>query len=132
MNRLLEAVPVEMRTLLKRTARLWRNPDLRREQSELARLRRIPRYTPCESALLGARLEIADLASFAFMYGEIFGQRIYQFASPNPVPYIIDGGANIGLSALYFKRLFPQSRVVAFEPDPAIYQLLQCNMSRQG
>jgi len=34
-------------------------------------------------------------------------------------PVIIDAGANIGASALWFAREFPRARVVAVEPDPA-------------
>jgi FkbM family methyltransferase len=35
------------------------------------------------------------------------------------IPLIIDAGANIGASALWFARLFPGSRLVLIEPDPA-------------
>lgn len=45
---------------------------------------------------------------------------------------IIDAGANIGLSIIFFKRLFPRSRIVAFEPDPDIYDLLVKNVAAQG
>lgn len=34
-------------------------------------------------------------------------------------PLIIDAGANIGASALWFAREFPDARVIAVEPDPA-------------
>lgn len=35
------------------------------------------------------------------------------------VPVIVDAGANIGASALWFANEFPAARVVAVEPDPA-------------
>lgn len=34
-------------------------------------------------------------------------------------PVIVDAGANIGLTALWFARAFPEALVVAIEPDPA-------------
>jgi len=42
-------------------------------------------------------------------------------------PLIIDGGANIGASVCWFAINFPNSRVIAFEPDPANFDLLQRN-----
>ena len=38
-------------------------------------------------------------------------------------------GANIGLSVLYFKRLFPACRIYAYEPDPYIFEILQRNVT---
>jgi FkbM family methyltransferase len=43
-------------------------------------------------------------------------------------PYIIDCGANIGVSVFYFKHLFPLSEILAFEPEPAIFNLLVRNI----
>ena len=44
-------------------------------------------------------------------------------------PSSSDCGANIGLSALYFARVYPRARIIAFEPDPAIYPYLRENMA---
>jgi len=43
-------------------------------------------------------------------------------------PYFIDCGANIGVSVFYFKHLYPQSEILAFEPEPAIFNLLVKNI----
>jgi FkbM family methyltransferase len=40
-------------------------------------------------------------------------------------PYIIDAGANIGLSIIYFKKKYPNSKIVAFEPDKLIFNILK-------
>lgn len=45
-------------------------------------------------------------------------------------PWIIDCGANIGVSVLEWKFRWPQSEVLCFEPDPAMFQLLQLNLER--
>src|SRR6478672_5618518 len=47
---------------------------------------------------------------------EIFIEEVYKQSLP-PNPYIIDCGANIGLSVIYLKQMFPDARIIAFEPD---------------
>jgi FkbM family methyltransferase len=42
-------------------------------------------------------------------------------------PLIVDCGANIGASSMYFALLYPSAAVVALEPEPANYQLLEFN-----
>ena len=42
-------------------------------------------------------------------------------------PVIIDGGANIGASALWFTRQYPDARVVAVEPDAGNFRMLKLN-----
>ena len=42
-------------------------------------------------------------------------------------PLIIDAGANIGTSACWFALEFPNAHIVAFEPDPANFELLVAN-----
>jgi FkbM family methyltransferase len=42
-------------------------------------------------------------------------------------PLIIDAGANIGMSALWFARAYPEAQIVAIEPDPENYSLLVLN-----
>jgi FkbM family methyltransferase len=40
-------------------------------------------------------------------------------------PLIIDGGANVGYSALYFSGLFPDALVLAIEPDRTSFEILE-------
>jgi FkbM family methyltransferase len=59
-------------------------------------------------------------------FKEIFLENIYkQELSDNP--YILDCGANIGLSVIYLKTLFPDASIVAFEPDEKNFELLKKN-----
>jgi FkbM family methyltransferase len=44
------------------------------------------------------------------------------------VSTVVDIGANVGLSALWFSRNYPQSRVVAVEPSPVAFALLAQNV----
>ena len=75
---------------------------------------------------------MADAPSIVPMYREIFVNEIYRFRATTDSPRIIDGGANIGLSVLYFKRLYPASSVLAFEPDIRLWGLLQKNINTFG
>ena len=61
---------------------------------------------------------------FAHNYKEIFLDKNYLFHTENNHPFIIDCGANIGLSVIFFKFLYPNSDIIAFEPDENMYQ--QC------
>lgn len=42
-------------------------------------------------------------------------------------PLIVDLGANTGYSSLYFSMVWPKARIVAVEPDPDNYKLLEKN-----
>lgn len=48
----------------------------------------------------------------------------------DPPATIVDLGANIGLSTLYFKMAYPKARIVAVEPDAANFAMLQRNTER--
>lgn len=47
-------------------------------------------------------------------------------------PLIVDAGANIGASALYFLNTFPNGAIVAIEPEDSNYQLLCKNTEGLG
>jgi FkbM family methyltransferase len=59
-------------------------------------------------------------------------RRINDFFADNESPHILDIGANIGLSVLHYKRLYPGARIIAFEPDPEFLPLLRRNLERNG
>ena len=56
---------------------------------------------------------------------------MYRFLPPRRDAVIIDCGANIGLSVIYFKKLCPEARIVAFEPDPSLCDLLIKNVQER-
>ena len=64
-------------------------------------------------------------------FKEIFIDEIYRQSLPAK-PFIIDCGANIGLSVIYLKRLFPDAEILAFEPDEMNFELLQKNIRSFG
>lgn len=61
-------------------------------------------------------------------FSYIFENGIYKFNCANESPFIIDGGANIGLATLYWKHIFPNAEVLAFEPSREVFKVLQKNV----
>jgi FkbM family methyltransferase len=59
---------------------------------------------------------------------EIFIDTPYQFKSDKECPVVIDGGSNIGIATLFFKRCYPKSKILCFEPDPNAFKLLELNV----
>jgi FkbM family methyltransferase len=51
-----------------------------------------------------------------FVYREIFELNIYRSALPAQVRTIVDAGANIGLTSVFFAQQYPSARIVAIEP----------------
>jgi FkbM family methyltransferase len=77
----------------------------------------------------GYRIRITDGPSFYIQIKDEFIHQIYHFETDVEAPLIIDGGGNIGVSVLYFKRVYPKARIICFEPDPEIFAILQENLA---
>jgi FkbM family methyltransferase len=60
---------------------------------------------------------------------EIWGEDIYYFDTEKENPLIIDIGSHIGISVLYFKSIYPNSQIIAFEPNPYSFEILKENVS---
>jgi FkbM family methyltransferase len=67
----------------------------------------------------------SDLAVF----GQIFIEREYRCIDDLAnADLVIDCGANIGLSSAYFLSRFPNCHVIAVEPDPGNYAMMEVNL----
>jgi FkbM family methyltransferase len=117
---------------VKHWAKLLLRPEYRRIEKELECIRRIPRYTPSYTNLLGRQFEFQDSVSFLEQYQQIFEKQMYRFQASQDSPLIVDTTADVGLSVVYFKKLYAKSRIVAFEPDPDVYSALEKNCSAFG
>jgi FkbM family methyltransferase len=95
---------------------------------EFRRLSKLARYTKTSTNLLEKPIEIVDTSSFFGMYREIFENEVYKFKSTSETPLIIDGGSNIGLTVIYLKSLYPNAKIIAFEPDENVFQVLKRNL----
>ncbi len=69
-----------------------------------------------------------------FMYREIFEEHAYlkHGITLDPESCIFDVGANMGIFALQIGQLYPDATIHAFEPVPAIFELLCLNTTLYG
>lgn len=63
-------------------------------------------------------------------YKDMFINEIYAFHPQNNNPVIIDGGAYIGFSVIWFLTKYPNAKVIAFECDPDILTQFKSNLER--
>src|SRR5262245_46695956 len=66
-----------------------------------------------------------------FMYEELFDRRVYlrnELTVPDGAT-VVDVGANIGLSAIFFCREAKDVSLIAIEPVPDLYDILQANIA---
>jgi len=67
------------------------------------------------------------------VFEQIFIQDEYHCLRDLPeVARIVDLGANVGYSSVYFLNCFPAARIVAVEPDPQNYALCVANLQPYG
>lgn len=59
----------------------------------------------------------------------VFDHYNYNLSAESPVETVIDLGANVGLSALFFAVKYPNARVIAVEPERHNYEQLVKNVS---
>ena len=77
-------------------------------------------------------MRLNDGPNFYTLWKDLFVRRIYHFEAATPEPRVLDCGSNIGMSILYFKRVYPRARIVGFEPDPAVFPYLKENLEANG
>jgi FkbM family methyltransferase len=106
--------------------RRWRAARSSRRRDR--HLRSLPRDAVVEIA--GYNVRINDGPNLAVLRKDLFEKRIYAFNPATEEPVIIDGGANIGMSVLFFKHAYPNARIRAYEPDPGVYPYLEENVAR--
>ena len=85
---------------LKKTERLRK--VLWKQQKK--QLLRAPRYSDGFVSLFGKPFRYIDTHSLVYTVDHIFNRGVYAFDSDSKNPLIIDAGANVGVSLLYFKR----------------------------
>lgn len=80
--------------------------------------------------LLGYKISFNGEQHLRHLFQEVFIEGCYFFRADNNEPVIFDCGSNIGMSVLFFKKLYPNARIVAFEPDPITFDFLRQNVSQ--
>ena len=90
------------------------------------------RYEKCRMKFDGLNFIFADYMSFLYQYKEIFVDEYYRFQSESDSPIIYDCGSNIGTSCAYFKMIYPNSIIKAFEPENRIAEILRSNITNNS
>jgi FkbM family methyltransferase len=83
---------------------------------------------PLQDKLLNFKLFFINYETMIPMFNEIFCHDVYAFYTNSELPFIIDCGSNIGLATLYFKTLYPNARIIAFEACPETFEILKKNV----
>ena len=74
---------------------------------------------------LSMRIDDSDIRVFK----QIFVDNEYDSLNlPKVVDTIVDLGANIGLSALFFMKKYPDARIIAVEPDAVNFEIMKRNL----
>jgi FkbM family methyltransferase len=80
----------------------------------------------------GYKVNFFDYSTFFYLYREIFINKQYYFISERDNPLIIDCGSNVGIALIFFKILYPNSKIIAFEPDIETFKILKMNVERNN
>jgi FkbM family methyltransferase len=80
----------------------------------------------------GFQVTYRNDCEFEVICEDIFEKNVYYFEAETAEPAILDCGGHIGLAVLYFKSLYPQARIVTFEPNPETFALLQQNIAQNN
>lgn len=78
--------------------------------------------------VLGFKIKVENKDYLPDIIFEHFGFNTYFFNTTKKRPVIVDIGANIGDTAIYFKWLYPNCSIYAFEPHPEAFKLLVKNV----
>lgn len=81
-----------------------------------------------EKNINGFKIYFRNKQELAKLEREIFVKEEYRTVFTKEDPLIIDCGGHIGVSVLYFKKISPLSRVIAFEPNLENFEILSKNV----
>lgn len=126
MNKLLQHIYYPLREI--KNNRIYKSLGIK--GSEIKRLKR--GIGDKKTSLFGVNIEITNFFWYLHSLNELFLDKTYAFNSDKKDPIILDCGANIGLSAIFFKRNYPEAKITAFEADPMIAKVLNNNLHAFG
>jgi FkbM family methyltransferase len=104
--------------------------DLARAEWRLSAPRRLALPNPIR--LMGYNISYFGAFELYYLFEEIFESGTYLFNTDRRRPCILDCGSHIGMSILFFKRLYPEARIIGFEADPLTFEKLRFNIEQNG
>lgn len=64
----------------------------------------------------------------SLVFEDVIVKQHYNFGLPSRADVIVDAGANIGLTSLFYANRFPRAKIFAIEAENSNFQLLQKNV----
>ncbi len=118
-----------LRGAQKRIQKTFHNPykQFGITKAGITALKHLPKKDIYHWNFLSKQIAFYDKEEFIHSLKEIFADEIYKIQLPDNA-LIIDCGANMGMSVIYFKRLNPNVRIIAYEPDEKNFLLLAENV----
>ena len=80
-----------------------------------------------DAAVVRHIFDEGEYAVDQWMQGKLLRQLYDHVVRSGMTPLIVDAGANIGASALYYTLTYPEATVLAIEPEPNNVRLLESN-----
>jgi FkbM family methyltransferase len=73
---------------------------------------------------------LRDQTSDIPTFDQIFLKEEYSFSPYKSPRIIVDAGANIGLTSIYFANKYPEAKIISIEPEKSNYKLLKKNIDQ--
>ncbi len=78
--------------------------------------------------VVGNKVKFNYFDTLHSLFREIFIVQCYWFATDKKDPVIIDCGSHFGQAVIFFKLIYPKSKIICFEPDKYTFSLLRENV----
>lgn len=95
----------------------------------MAKLRRRPVMCRVRRPGLKHEFFVRIPSSDVLTYRQVFAWKEYAFDVRHPPRVIIDAGANVGFTSIFFANQYPEARIIAIEPEPCNYAMLVRNVT---
>jgi FkbM family methyltransferase len=79
-----------------------------------------------------APIRLRTRTSDTAVFQEVMIHKQYDIPALKNVEYVLDCGANVGLTSVYLLRKYPKARVIAIEPDPENFAIASFNLKPYG
>ncbi len=90
-------------------------------------LNNIIKIKPGIETIFGYKIKILNYLGFYRLFTDIFILKDYHIGNLDK-GFIIDCGSNIGMSILFLKLYYPDSKILSFEPDEKVFAILKNNL----
>jgi len=77
--------------------------------------------------LYGRDIFLREHSSDFSVFLQVFCLNDYLFNAESDINTIVDAGANVGYTAVYFSRRYPNAKIICIEPDQKNFELLKMN-----